>query len=425
MPPANDEYFLSAENPCATVDQREIEDVALRLIARREVQEARKHASLLWRSVTEYTAGPQMALFEAMMDEYTFNYAIKAANSDPARPRVVRSYSPAAHWFGRDVPGSRWGGDNPDNAYRLIPVEASGRYEIHGRRSPGGISNVTYALVANTATSVTLSLLEDHDVKVGADGAFTLTVDGTPAQGRVNHLQLKPGALYVFIRDSMGDWEEEAPNALRVERLDQTASAPPSEQLMAERAAKYMVSDVYLLYWFTRLNYNFPANVMREPRGSGPVGGLRSQMGSQGLIRLADDEAMIVTSTAAGAAYRNFVLHDVWYRSIEYWNRQSSLNNAQMAPNEDGRYTLVVAHRDPGVANWLDTGGLHELYALHRWQGLPLTDTAEVPRIESRVVKLEELDSVLPAGVKRMTAREREQQLDRRRSAFQRRFRDH
>ena len=96
-----------------------------------------------------------------------------------------------------------------------------------------------------------------------------------------------------------------------------------------------------------------------------------------------------------------------------------------MAPNEDGRYTLVVAHRDPGVANWLDTGGLHELYALHRWQGLPVTERTEAPHVESRVVKLQELESMLPAGVKRTTAGEREQQLDRRRSAFQRRFRDH
>src|SRR5262249_8270336 len=175
----------------------------------------------------EHAAGPQMALFEAMMDEYTFNYAIKAANSDPARPRVVRSYSPAAHWFGRDIPGSRWGGDNPDNAYRLIPVEATGRYEIYGRRMPGGGANVSYALVANTATSMPLSLLEDHEVKVDADGKFTITVDDRPAQGRVNHLQNKPGALYVFIRDSMGDWEKETPNALSVKRFDKAASDPP------------------------------------------------------------------------------------------------------------------------------------------------------------------------------------------------------
>jgi hypothetical protein len=71
MAQAKDEHFLSAVNPCATVDQREIEDVALRLIRRPEIEQARKQASLLWRSVMEYTAGPQMALFEAMMDEYT------------------------------------------------------------------------------------------------------------------------------------------------------------------------------------------------------------------------------------------------------------------------------------------------------------------------------------------------------------------
>ncbi len=419
-----DGHFLSAVNPCATVDQREIEDVALRLMRRSEVEQARKHASLLWRSVTEYTAGPQMSLFEAMMDEYTFNYAIKAANSDPARPRVVRSYSPAAHWFGRDIPGSRWGGDNPDNAYRLISVEPSGRYEIYGERMPGGISNVTYALVANTATSVTLSLLEDHEVKVDADGTFTITVDERPAEGRVNHLQNKPGALYVFIRDSMGDWAKQTPNALTVKRLDKVVSDSPTEEEMAQRAAKYMVSDVYLLYWFTRLNYNFPSNMMREPRSSGPVGGLKTQMGSQGLIRLEDDEAMIVTSNAAGAAYRSFVLHDVWYRTIEYWQRQSSLNNAQMVPNQDGRYTLVVAHRDPGVANWLDTGGLKETYALHRWQGLPIEGGTEAPNIESEVIKLKDLGSILPSGVRRMTPDEREQQLQVRRAAYQRRLVD-
>jgi hypothetical protein len=193
---------------------------------------------------------------------------------------------------------------------------------------------------------------------------------------------------------------------------------------MAQRAARYIVSDVYLLYWFTRLNYNMPINTMREPRGSGPVGGLRTQMGSQGVIRLADDEAMIITSNVAGAAYRGLVLHDIWYRTIDYWKCQSSLNNAQMTPNEDGRYTMVVSHQDPGVANWLDTGGLPEVYALHRWQGLPVQGGSEAPKIQSEVVKLDGLGARLPAGVKRVTPAEREQQLQRRRAAFQRRFID-
>jgi len=420
-----DGFFLSETNPCANVDQRDIEDVAMRLIRRPEVERARAHASLLWRSVAEYTAGPQMSRFEEMMDDYTFNYALKAANGDPTRPRVLRSYVPAANWFGRDVPGSRWGGDNPDNAYRLIPVAAEGHYEIHGRRMPGGIANATYALVANSATSVTLSLLEDRDLKLQPDGGFVITVDDRSAGGLVNHIQSKPGALFLFIRDASGDWQKETPNALRVKRLDTGPGPAASEADMAELAAKYMVADVYLLYWFTRLNYNMPINFMREPRGSGAVGGLRSQMGSQGTIRLADNEAIIITSTSGGAAYRGIVLHDIWYRAIEYWKRQSSLNTAQMVPDADGSYTFVVAHTDPGVANWLDTGGLGEIFALHRWQGLPPEGSGHAtPTIRSEVIKLKDLESRLPPGVQRFGAAERGQSLERRQAAYQRRFVD-
>ena len=397
----------------------------MRLIRRPEVERARAHASVLWRSVAEYSAGPQMSRFEEMMDDYTFNYALKAANGDATRPCVLRSYVPAGNWFGRDVPGSRWGGDNPDNAYRLIPIAANGRYELHGRRMPGGIANVTFALVANSATSITLSLLEDRDLKFESDGSFVITVDERPAGGVVNHIQNKPGALFLFIRDSSGDWQKETPNALRVKRLDTGSAAAVSEADMAQLAAKYMVADVYLLYWFIRLNYNMPINVMREPRGSGPVGGLRSQMGSQGTIRLADDEAMIITSTSGVAAYRGIVLHDIWYRAIEYWKRQSSLNTTQMVPDADGRYTFVVAHTDPGVANWLDTGGLGEVLALHRWQGIPGEGSGhDTPTIRSEVIKLKDLESRLPPGVQRIGVAERKQSLERRLASYQRRFID-
>jgi len=216
-----------------------------------------------------------MSRFEEMMDDYTFNYALKAANGDPTRPRVLRSYVPAANWFGRDVPGSRWGGDNPDNAYRLIPIAAEGHYEIHGRRMPGGIANATYALVANSATSVTLSLLEDRDLKLQPDGGFVITVDDRSAGGLVNHIQSKPGALFLFIRDASGDWQKETPNALRVKRLDTGPGPAASEADMAELAAKYMVADVYLLYWFTPAQLQhadqFHARTARLGRGRRPT----------------------------------------------------------------------------------------------------------------------------------------------------------
>jgi hypothetical protein len=418
---SKDDYFLSPANPVANVDQREVENLALQLIARPEVQQAREKAGFLWRAVMEIAAGPQLSRMEGMLAECTVNYSLKAA-LDPGYPRIARVLQPPGHWFGRDMPGSRWGGDNPDNAYRLAPVEHGARYELHGQRLPGGVANVTYTLVANTATSVTLASLEDRDVKTNSDGTFVITIDERSTQGRVNHLQTQPGVMFLFVRDSMNDWGTETPNALRIHRLDAPAHSPRSIEEMAQFAAQHMVDDVYLLYWFTRLNYGIPPDRMFTPRGSGGVGGLRSQMGSQGLIRLKDGEAMVVTATDGGAAFRDFVLHDVFYLSIEYWNRQTSLNAGQMLADTDGRYTFVIAHEDPGVHNWLDTGGLREIYALHRWQGLPDDSATKPPQIESEIVPIKDLARALRQGVRTVTAAERAAQLQRRRREFTRRF---
>ena len=416
-----DDYFLSSSNPVANVDQRTVEDLARELIRRPELIKAREQAGFLWRAVAEYTAGAQISRLDNMLAECTVNYALKGA-LDPDYPRIVRLLQPPGRWFGRDMPPSRWGGDNPDNAYRLAPIAHGARYVVYGQRMPGGIANVTYTLVANTATSVTLASLEDRGLVTAADGSFVITIDDQPANGRPNHLQTHPDVKFLFVRDCMNDWGSETPNALRIHRLDKPACAPRTIEAMAEFAARHFVADVYLLYWFTRLNYGIPPDSMVKPRGSGGVGGLRSQMGSQGLIRLKDNEAMIVTATAAGAAFRDFVMHDLWYLSIEYWNLQTSLTAGQMAADEDGRYTFVIAHEDPGVHNWLDTGGLHEIFALHRWQGLPQDAKAPDPQITSRVVALKDVASALPKGVRAISSAKRKEQLARRRREFLRRF---
>lgn len=421
---AND-YFLSADNPIATADQRDIEALAMRILARPEVQQAKKHAAFLWSAVEQNMSEEARALFDAAMDEYAFNYIIKAVNSDANYPRIVQNFIPRHTWFGMEVPGARLGGDNPDNGYRLIPVEHGARYQLHGHRFGNGPVDVTYTIVANNSTSKTLSSLEGRDVVVDADGRFVITVDGRPAEGRINHLQTKRGAKWLFVRDSLGDWVNEKSNALRVRRLDPPTAEPIDEDEIAYRAATIMVEDVPITYWFTRLNTGRPANLLTAPVGTGGVGGLVSQVNSISLLRLADDEAFVVTINPGGAAYRNFVVHDFWYRSIEYWKRTSSLNNAQMLPNEDGSYTYVVSLHDPGVHNWIDTGGLHEVYALQRWQGVPrvLPETGG-PASRGQLVKRKDLVSVLPRNTPTVTAAERRTQIEDRQAAWLKRLLD-
>jgi hypothetical protein len=50
------------------------------------------------------------------------------------------------------------------------------------------------------------------------------------------------------------------------------------------------------------------------------------------------------------------MLWNVHMQTLEYRTRRCSLNSAQIETAPDGSYRIVIAERDPGVPNWLDTG---------------------------------------------------------------------
>jgi len=97
----------------------------------------------------------------------------------------------------------------------------------------------------------------------------------------------------------------------------------------------------------------------------------------------------------------------------------ASLNLAQMRRNADGTVTAVIAARDPGVPNWLDTTGLHDGSMFVRWQQLPGKLAANAVGVRSiKLVK----GSALPAASRRVTPQERRRQLAQRAADYARRF---
>ena len=173
------------------------------------VAAARKQAEYLWRQVVAYPMAAHLSRFDQMLDEYVFNYMLKAVNSDANDPRFLRVYMPAGQWFGRLTPGSRWGGDNPDNVYRICPIAAGARYEVRGRIRSVPVADVTYTLVGNSTTMKTLGSLEGRDLRTEPDGRGVMTIDDRAAEGRPNHLQSPRGSLVLFVRDSLSDGARE------------------------------------------------------------------------------------------------------------------------------------------------------------------------------------------------------------------------
>jgi hypothetical protein len=98
--------------------------------------------------------------------------------------------------------------------------------------------------------------------------------------------------------------------------------------------------------------------------------------------------------------------------------RVTSLNHRQATLGTDGRLQLVVAHRDPGVANWLDTMGRHVglLNYRHFWG-------SALPTLRTVVVPFDDVRAALPADTTLVDTDARQRELAARREHLAWRFR--
>jgi hypothetical protein len=308
--------------------------------------------------------------------------------------------------------------DNPDNIYRHTPIDPAGRYEIHGQLRPMHPAQFSFQLVrhdnmipvGNDNTS--LGLVASRDMAIGADGSFTITIDPDPANGRPNHLQSPPGDLLrLIIRDTTTNWLQ-SPNALTVKRIGGPATPPETEAVVAARVAEQLEAwESGWLHYVEQFAGPPAENTVVKPYGRSGGWGYISPM----RFRLGDDEAMVVTIDDGGAEYAAIQLTDVWTIAPDPQKGVSSYTTVQSHRNADGTYTYVVAVRDPGAANWIDTAGMHQGWVTARWQGVPRTRANSDGLLrDMRVVKISDLASILPPDGRGVTAEQRKHDVQER-----------
>ncbi len=259
---------------------------------------------------------------------------------------------------------------------------------------------------ANSKPSTTpLASITDRDLRIAADGTFRITIG--PKEESPVHLTSAPGLLSLGSRDVLADWDQR-PSWMELRPLD--AIEPATFDLGQVTDAVLRDLSGYLLFWASFPNVWFGGlqgnKISPGHTRTGSMAGFTVALGWD----LRPDQAIVVTTDPVGAAYTGFQLMDPWMIGPDAAKRQVSLNLSQTAPNPDGTFTFVIAHEDPGVANWLDTTGLVEGLGLIRWQAAPpgaSIDPSVLVR-EFRVVSLADVDALeLP----RVTAEQRATQL--------------
>ncbi len=440
-----------AVSPLGTQEQRDAEQAATETVNTLPVQLTKFVLKAGWyvTALSEFNevGGPDkenLAQLSRSVDEYAMGAAFQQQLLNPMTPRAVMQVAPPHTWYGQTVGGSRILYDNPDTIYRFMAVNKTSTYVIKGKFEdwddestvPADTSfSLLTGLSGNTAQVIT-----KDGLVVDENGEFTILVSGAPrpADYEGNYMQLTSDSTLIAARDTLSDWNTQQPMTLSIERT----SGPPNS-LFAQLGVFAIpligpaVSDNPTLTQLVSIIPPLPdpppllrgavtsvimliglqmerdyirvatidaltgerrqPNVFTDPTSNAAF--LSTQLQSAGYFQLEDDQALVVTINPGKAGYFVVPVTNDWTITDNYWDQQTSLNNAlsQATPNPDGTYTIVISPTDPGVANWVSTGGLNQGTVSIRFQDL--AESGAMPTVSTMpVMTHDQLHGVLPAG---------------------------
>jgi hypothetical protein len=376
--------------------------------------------------------------------------------------------------------------DNADAIYFSAPIDGNERYRVRGRArdhrhwrgeapAPAGRKAPWYLIFEcasgyagdsgslaelQPGSRAMTGSLDSSALEVDADGGFEILLaperppghagnfiatrtsrtrkapDGTPE--RAEYV-----ARYLSGRQLFCDWEREDAVELEIVRLGGEGAHPPA-LAPGEAAARlrrageiargqmHFWNQFYTIVLETYGDRNgdgerfMPRNAFNEPNALGIAtgGGQSTNVYAGGVFELEPDEALVVESRIpVPPQYLGFHLSNLWGESFDYANHVSSLNGFQAERDPDGALRFVIAHRDPGVPNWVDTTGHREGFMAARWAYTVKPPRERWPSIRAEKVGFEAIRAQLPAGVRSVSPAERREQIRIRQAHVQRRYR--
>ena len=299
-------------------------------------------------------------------------------------------------------------------------------------------------------TRAMTGMLDVSKLAVEADGSFEILCAPERPAGfagnflctRVERRGRRYVGAYVSGRQLFYDWAREDPVELTITRDGAELEAPPTYEPTAAAAALRRTGEIaraqvhfwnefydVLLETYGDRNGDgkrfMPRNAFNEPNAASGAtgGGMSTNIYAGGVFELGPDEALVVESRIpVSPMYIGFHLSNFWGESFDYANHITSLNGFQSETDPDGAIHYVIAHRDPGVPNWLDTTGQPEGFMAPRWAFLEKPPPASWPTIRATRVPFAEIRKHLPAGTRRVSPDERVAQIRIRQLHVQRRF---
>lgn len=264
---------------------------------------------------------------------------------------------------------------NPDNLYLNATIAGDRDYRIHGTR--GSVAYLSFGTKANryasNGTMESTGELDAADLDIAADGSFEVRVSRDRQTG--NWLPIAADSNMVIVRQTFLDRATETPAKLQIERLDGPKTPPPLSA--AGLAAALQASSAFVVNtvrFLAELSERFAArpnelHAEQYRQMSMRAGGDPNIDYFHGFWQLAPDEALLIESEIPECRYWNFQLNNWYMESLDHRYFPVAINKHAAQMERDGRVEVLIAARNPGVANFIDTAGHRCGTMLWRWVG--------------------------------------------------------
>jgi hypothetical protein len=290
--------------------------------------------------------------------------------------------------------------DNPDVRYRFSVLDDRHTYRLTGTRGEAAYVGLTFGTpigkgaVGGRTGTLAQAHLDEFDL--GPAGEIDLLIE--PGSDL-----LPEGTGQVAVRETFFDRRTERPADLCLELV---GDVPPPVLQADELVGKLEFAALFVQFVAATVVQMW-RDTDRNVNGFGGQSGADHVDEQEDEVRthsdadmtyhggrwvLDDGEALVVTvEPADDFVYWGLTIANPWMESYDYRYTTTCLNNRRAVRSDDGRWRMAIAPSDPGVANWLDTGGRLEGYMLVRWV---LADGAPHPIGE--VVPVDRVNELVP-----------------------------
>jgi len=284
----------------------------------------------------------------------------------------------------------KMGADNPDNYYQSAPISGKYEYQITGTR--GTVHYLGFGTQAGnygaTGSLKTTGYLDDSQLQLEPDGSFAILVSCQKRPGARNWLPMVPESRTLVVRQTFLDRESETLAELKIQRIDgphlPRAVTPQQIDRGLVASGRFVVGCARLFnQWAAGFAKQVNQLPMFEPGIATAAGGDPNIVYYHGYWELAPDQALVIEVTPPECDYWNFQLNNHWMESLDYRYFKIWVNKHSARLEDDGSVRVVVAHRDPGADNWIDTCGHDRGTMCWRW-----IRAVDHPQPRTRVVEV-------------------------------------